>query len=362
MIEIAPDVVVNLYLLTSVAVGIGLISGFAGVSGGYLLTPVLIVLGLPAPLAVGTALALMTANVLLASVRHKKLGHLDLKMGLILAGGTVAGTEVGVRLLQTLETTGGRFAELAVLGTLVVTLAAIGTSMIREVRDSTERLRRGLANGSVDDEGEVRTAACQFLQSIPVFPHMRFTKSKLRISGWIVFALGALIGILSGFLGIGGCFVRSPALIYLIGQTSMMAIGTNLLGSFFGLAYGCFRHAMLGNVELGIALTMLLGTSIGTFIGAQGTAYLKGLAVRYVLVGSVIAGCLGPALKMVYFITGLSAWDTAARIVTVAQIIVPVTMVIVLLILVARHLRGLKVPTWAQRLMVNPCQVAPGRH
>ncbi|MGI5819100.1 MAG: sulfite exporter TauE/SafE family protein [Armatimonadota bacterium] len=360
MVEIATGITINLYLLAGMGVGIGLIAGFVGVSGGYLLTPVLIIMGMPAPVAVGTGIALMTANNLIAVIRHREMGHLDLKMALITAGGTMLGAEGGVRLLEALQIRSESTADVVVLGTLLLTLIVVGVMMAREVRQSSINLANGCDADSAEEEGEIRTAACAFLQGLAIFPHIRFTKSKLRISGWIVFALGAAIGVLSGFLGVGGGFVRSPALIYLVGQPSMMAIGTNLLGAFVGLAFGCLRHAMLGNVELGIALTMLLGTSAGTFVGAQGTAHLRGLAIRYVLAASVIAACFGPACKMVYFITGTDAWNSIAKVVTIGQIFIPVTMIIVLLVMVARHVRGREVPEWARRLMARSTHSATG--
>ncbi len=360
MIEIAAGITVNLYLLIGLATGVGMIAGFVGVSGGYLLTPILMIMGFPADLAVGTALALMTGNTLVAIIRHRELGNLDLKMGLITAAGTMAGAEVGVRLLAALKSLGTGLAEIIVMSTLLLALILVGVSMIREVIESSANLANGCEIDSAAEEGEVRTAACRFLQGLSIFPHIRFTKSKLRISGWIVLGLGAIIGVLSGFLGVGGGFMRCPALIYLIGQSSMMAVGTNLIGSFVGLTFGCFRHAMLNNVMLGVALAMMMGMSLGTFIGAKGTSYLKGLAVRYVLAGSVIAALFGPGCKLVYFLTDVAAWDKAARILTVAQIAVPVASIIVLLVLAIRHVNGHDVPDWARRLMARSPHAAAG--
>ncbi|MGD9496647.1 MAG: sulfite exporter TauE/SafE family protein [Armatimonadota bacterium] len=354
MVEIAPGAVVNLYLLGALGLGIGLIAGFAGVSGGYLLTPMLIVLGFPAPTAVGTALALMTANNLIGLLRHRELGHLDAKMGLIMAAGSVTGVEFGVHLLNQAKQVGPAFADNAVLAATMVTLAAVGASMVLELWRSSRRLLSEIDVAAQDIE--VRTVACRFLQSLCVFPHIRFTKSKLRISGWIVFLLGAIIGVLSGFLGSGGAFMASPALIYLVGQPSLMAVGTNLMGSFVGVCFSCFRHAMLGHVQLGIALVMLLGTAVGTYIGASGTSLVKGLAIRYVLAASVVAALLGPAVKLAWFLTGARIiWlDNAARAAAIGQVFLPVVVVVLLLTMAYRHARGKPVPSWAERLMVTP--------
>jgi len=362
VVEIAAGVTANLYLLAAVGAGVGLIAGFAGVSGGYLLTPILIVLGFPAPLAVGTALALMSANTLIAVLRHRELGHLDLKMALIMALGTLLGAEAGVRLLDYAKGISGTFVNVGVLGAMIVTLAAVAVSMTREVWQRSREMSELSEADALAYGGEIETGMSHFLQGLCVFPHIRFTKSKLRISGWIVLLLGAVIGIASGFLGVGGCFMRGPALIYLIGQPSLMAVGTNLLGAFIGVLFSCFRHAMLGHVHLGVALVMLLGMSIGTQVGASGTSYLKGLAVRYVLTASVVAALFGPVLKMAYFLTGSRiAWlNQTAMIVTVAQVFVPVAIIIALLIMVFRHLTGGRVPRWARQLMAPREHTAAG--
>ncbi|HCA46380.1 MAG TPA: hypothetical protein DEP45_03180 [Armatimonadetes bacterium] len=354
MVELAPGIALNLYLLGALGMAVGLIAGFSGVSGGYMLTPILMVMGMPAPLAVGSSVALMSANNLIGVIRHRRMGHLDLKMGLITAAGTMGGAEIGVRILHGLQGTEGRVADIVVLGVLILTLVLVGGSMLREVIRSSRTL--GEDGQSAADEGEVHTAACDFLQGLTIFPHIRFTKSKLRISAWFVLAVGMGIGVLSGFLGIGGGFMLCPALIYLIGQPSTMAVGTNLLGLFVGLAFSTFRHGMLGNVELGVALSMLVATGAGTFIGAKGTSHVKGLAVRYVLAASVVCAIFGPVCTLLYFLSGAGAWDTAAKILTIALMIVPVSAVVTLLIMARRRVRGLEVAPWAARLMANGAQ------
>ena len=128
---------------------------------------------------------------------------------------------------------------MAVLG--LVTLSAVAAIMLREVRRSSALLAQLGEDNSAAAEAEVHTAACEFLQNLAVFPHIRFTKSKLRISGWIVLLLGALVGLLSGFLGVGGGFMSNPALIYLIGQPSIMAVGTNLIAALAAVGFTCPR-------------------------------------------------------------------------------------------------------------------------
>ena len=345
----------SLSLLAGVGLGVGLIAGFAGVSGGYLLTPVLIILGFPAPQAVGTAQALQSGNNLIAILRHRRLGHVDLKMGIIMATGALVGAEIGLRLLHHARASSPSHADVAVLATMMAMLSVIAVSMVVEVRRSRRRLAELGEAESAADEGEIHTAACEFLQGLCIFPHIRFTKSKLRISGWIVLGLGTAIGLLSGFLGVGGGFMSNPALIYLVGQPSLMAVGTNLIAAFTGVTFGCFRNATLGVVNLPVALVMLLGTAVGTQIGALGTSWVKGIAVRYVLAASVSAAILGPAIKLAWMLTGSQvAWlDQVARLVALLQIAVPVALIAIFLVMGYRRRRGRPVPPWVGRMLAS---------
>lgn len=353
--EVAAGVFVSPYLLGAIGVAIGLVSGFVGVGGGYMLTPTLIVLGFPANLAVGTGMALIAGNSLIAVIRHRQMGHVDLKMGLIMMAGTIGGTEIGVRLLERATAAGPETLDIVVLGVLIVTLAGIGSFMFREMQTSRARLAAMTDEERADVEDVSSSHVCGFFQGIHWYPVIRFTKSKLTISGWIVLLVGFSTGILSGFIGVGGGFVRAPALMYIIGQPSLMAVGTDLLGIVFSGSYGCLRHAMLGNVQLAVALVMLLGTALGTQIGALGTAYVKGLAVRYVLGYSVLTAIAGPSFKMAYFLTGRNIdWlNRVSVVLTIVQIFVPVTIIAVLLVMAFRYHRGGNVPTWAEQLMIS---------
>lgn len=348
------------YLLAAIGLAVGLVSGFVGVGGGYMLTPALIVLGFPADIAVGTSLALIAGNALIAVFRHRQLGHVDIKMGAIMIVGTIMGTEVGVRLLDASGGLGEGMQNIIVLSVLLLTLAGVGIFMFRELENS-RRLMAQMSKEELAACEDVQTShVCEFFQHLWIPPVIRFTKSKLTISGWVVLAIGLTTGVVSGFMGVGGGFLRAPALIYLVGQPSVMAVGTDLFGIVVSGSFGCFRHAMLGNVHLGAALFMLLGTAVGTQAGAVGTQYLKGLAVRYVLGYSVLTAIVGPGLKMAYFLTHRAfGWlDHTAVALTIAQIFVPVSIIVVLLVMAARYHRGGKIPPWAEMLMISRERVA----
>ncbi len=344
--EVAAGVFVSPYLLGAIGVAIGLVSGFVGVGGGYLLTPTLIILGFPSEIAVGTGLALIAGNSVIAVVRHRQLGHVDLKMGLIMTGGTLVGTEVGVRLLNTIKAISPHTLDIVVLGMLILSLTSIGTFMYRELAATRREMRDMSEDELAQCEDMQASHMFSFFQGVRLPPVIHFTKSHLRISGWIVLALGLFTGALSGLTGVGGGFVLTPSLIYIVGQSSVMAVGTSLLGVTFASAFGCLRHAMFGHVNLAAALVMLLGTALGTQAGALGTAYVKGLAVRYVLAFSVITAIAGPAFKMAYFLTGrdLDWLNRVSVVLTITQIFVPVSIIVVLLVMAIRYRHGGEIP------------------
>jgi len=354
-LEIVSGAIVSPYLLAAIGLAVGLVSGFVGGGGGYMLIPALIVLGFPADIAVGTSLALIAGNTLIAVVRHGQLGHVDMKMGAIMTLGSVTGVEIGVNLLAICERFGKQRLDIVVLGALIVALASIGILMVRELSATKRRMERMSADELATSD-DVRTShLSDFFQHLWLPPVIRFTKSKVTISGWVVLIVGLITGVLSGFMGVGGGFIASPALIYLIGQPSAMAVGTSLLGILVATSFGCFRHAMLGNVHLAAALVMLLGTAVGTQVGAIGTSQVKGVAVREVLSYAVLTAVLGPCFKMAYFLTGRSIlWlHEAAVVLTMLQILVLVSIIAVLLVLAAKYRRGGEVPPWAEMLMIN---------
>ena len=131
--EIVSGVVGSPDLLAAIGLAVGRVSGFVGVGGGYMLTPALIVLGFPADIAVGTSLALIAGNALIAVVRHRQLGHVDIKMGVIMIAGTLAGTEIGVRLIDACDSLGECVQDIIVLGVLLAMLASVGAFMYRDV-------------------------------------------------------------------------------------------------------------------------------------------------------------------------------------------------------------------------------------
>ncbi len=248
---------------------IGILTGLFGVGGGFLLTPCLkIFFGIPYPIAVGSGLAQIFLAGAYSTWKHAKNGHIDLRMGLILGGGALVGTDIGVELLKMLGTGGTvhlnarafTVSDLVMTGLFLVLMTATTIYIAYE----TSR-----CNG--DEEA---SAIAQNLQGCRVPPRLAFPKSKIdSLSLWFPLIISFLVGILTGMLGVGGGFINFPLLVYVIGVPTYVAVGTSAFQILFSSGYGALRHALQGHVEWLLVLLLLVGSLAGVRFGV----YLSGL-------------------------------------------------------------------------------------
>lgn len=275
---------------------VGTMAGLFGVGGGFLLTPLLnIIFGVPYNIAVGSDLAQMAGMSTAATVRHGRIGNIDYRLGLLMFAGTAAGVEVGALGLEGLKHAGtvslgqARIPLMNLVMSLIymALLLWIGTVVLRESRRALARARAGAA-----DEIE-KSWMVQRLTAIRLRPMISLPRSGIAsISLWVILGVGFATGVLAGMLGVGGGFIRMPALIYIIGCPTVIAVGTDLFEIMFSSAYGAFTHGMKGNVNLIVVLGLLVGSTIGAQIGASLTRRLGGPRLRnvfaYVAYGAVV--------------------------------------------------------------------------
>jgi uncharacterized protein len=337
---------VSIFLLVFIGLAVGILSGFVGVGGGYLMTPALIVLGLPANIAVGTSMAWLVGNSIVGSLKHYQLGNVDIKLGLLIMIGAVGGVEFGVHLLNLTKGTG--LSDTIILSVLIIMLVAIGSSTFREIQR-----RRAQLDEILKSKGELPPAVRlssmgRRLHSLVIPPVVHFAKSEVTLSLWVILAIGFVTGTLAGFLGVGGGFVILPSLIYLIGVPSFMAVGTSIFQIIFPACFGCIRHTMSGNVIILIAFLILLGSSIGTQFGALITQRVRGIAMRYVLVISIILCVVGSILKLINVILPVPiAWLQLAAVgATFGGMGLVIVMIAALYVIAIRYRRGQHVPAW----------------
>lgn len=276
------DVTVNVPAILVLGVAVGFLSGFFGVGGGFIMTPMLnILFGIPYSIAAGTSLGQMLGTSIFATAKHRGLGNVDVKLGLCMLGGAWLGVEGGARALELLERTkpiavaGHQVNELDLFVpiTFLVLLVSIGTVTLRESSSARKRPPRG---------GLVETRIAGWVRRARISPAVSLRGSGIEsISLWILLAIGLATGFLSGFLGVGGAFVLMPALIYVIGVPTSVAIGTGLFQTIFVAAFGCFSHALKQNVDPILVSLLLAGSILGAQIGAPLTKKVRGAEIRY---------------------------------------------------------------------------------
>lgn len=268
-VEIEPFFLVILGFL------VGIMGGFFGVGGGFIAGPMLFWTGLPMNFVVGTDLAHMTGKSIVAAKRHRALGHVDLKLGVFMVAGTVVGIEIGAQLIELLEEMGS--VDRVVGIAYVVILVLIGTFTAWESLRALRLVRRDEQLRDVlGFDGLVRR-----FQAIRLRPMLSFPESGIEaVSFWVVLGVALLTGVLSGFLGVGGGFIRMPMLVYFIGIPTHVAVGTDLFEIIISAGYGTITHALKGNVDILIALVMNTGAAIGAQIGAVSTRFFGGPRIR----------------------------------------------------------------------------------
>jgi uncharacterized membrane protein YfcA len=269
-------VTVNPLFLAAVGFLVGLLGGFFGVGGGFLAGPMMWLVGVPMNFVVGTDLAHMTGKSIVAARRHRVLGHVDIKLGLLMVLGTLPGVEIGARVIEWLEKAGD-IDEVIGLAYVVV-LIAIGLFTAWESLRSLQMVRTEKmdAREALAFQGMTRR-----VHRFQLPPMVSFPDSGIEsISLWIVLGVSLLTGLLAGMMGVGGGFVRMPMLVYIVGVPTHVAVGTDLFSIVITAGYGTLTHAIKGNVDILMALVMQTGAAIGAQIGATATRYFAGPRIR----------------------------------------------------------------------------------
>lgn len=348
-----PGVDINLFLLIFIGLGAGILSGFAGVGGAFIVTPALIILGFPANFAVGTSLIWVMGNSVVGAFRHGKLGNVDAKLGLVLIVAAMSGMEIGVRIVNWTRNIG--FANEVVLSLSICFLLIIGVYTLLECSTRKRQLDKMLSRGEKLPPAMRAAYLSQKLQSINIPPMLHFAKSGVIISLWIILLVGFLIGMLAGLIGVGGGFIMVPSLVYLVGLPSFIAVGTDLFQIIFSSAYGSVRHTMSGNVIIFAAFIMVVASSIGVQFGVLVTRYVRGVSARFVLGISTLIAALGAILKLLSIVLekATTQLEMGSLAVTFSGIGLAVIIIFTLFIMAIRWRHGQYIPTWVKALVAK---------
>lgn len=346
-------VVAPIFLLVFVGFTVGTVGGFIGVGGGYMVTPALIVFGFPGYMASGIDMTHIAGKGVVATVRHRQLGNIDWTMALSMVAGTMLGVELGVRLLVHFKNLGISSVVLLITSVVVMFGLFLYTQLeTRRAHAKTEQMTRdGEAVGR-----EIQTSSLpRLFQNIPFFPIVRCRTARVVVSMWVIVLVGIVTGVLAGFLGVGGGFIRVPALVYLVGASTHIAVGTDLVEIVFSGGYGALRHSIEGHVDMMAVLFMICGSMLGAQFGSIATSYVRGPAIRYILSYSLILATFGAALRLAYVLTGQSVEVLAllAVMLTLGEMIFLCLFIISLVWFAVRRKRGKVVPPWVPALVVS---------
>ncbi len=250
---------------------VGGVTGFFGVGGRLLTSPLLNALfNIPYNVAVGSDLCQMMGTSTMNILRFKRMSRIDYKLGSWMLAGTIIGVEGGVRLLEllkgagTFNLQGKSITYLPLIMTLVYSALLLWIGMII-YRESRAVGKEGPVDGLTAPYQPAMTAKLQHIQLPPM---ITLPVSGIEaISLWVIIGMGLATGLLVGFLGAGGGFVRMPALIYVIGCPMVVAIGTDLFESIFSLGYGTLSHSLHGNIDLILVVVLLITGNLGNQIG-----------------------------------------------------------------------------------------------
>jgi hypothetical protein len=260
---------------------IGTLFGFFGMGGSFLVTPALLVLDFPAKVAVGSGLAFVFGTSVIAALRHRNLGQVDYKLGAMFIVGMTGGIEIGKHVVLLLEELG--IASLVVSASYVLLLATVGLFMLRDARSEST----GENDGS---------PVLERIQAIEIWPMIEI-KGGAEVSLWLTLAIAVVIGILSGFLGVGGGFLLMPAMMYLLGVPAAVAVGTDVFQITASGAFGAFTYAQSGSVNLSIVMPLLAGSALGARLGTAATSLVDEDEITGYFAAMLLAGSAAVASK-----------------------------------------------------------------
>jgi len=303
-------------------------------------------------MASGIDMTHIAGKGLVSTVRHRQLGNIDWTLALTMIAGTMLGVELGVRLLV-------YFKHLGISGVvLLITSVALMFTLFLYTQFETRRAHKKMEEMEKAGEQlgrELQTSSLpKYFQALPLAPIIRCRTARVIVSMWVIVLVGMVTGVLAGFLGVGGGFIRVPALVYVVGASTHIAVGTDLVEIVVSGAYGALRHSIEGNVDLMAVLFMIAGAMIGAQVGSIATSYVRGPAIRYILGYSLILATLGAALRLIYVLTGQNVeWlSLAAVVLTLGEMIFLCLFISSLVWFAVRRRGGKWVPDWVGPLVI----------
>ena len=267
---------INFFILMFLGLVVGFLSGMFGVGGGFLMTPMLILMGIPPAVAVASEANHILAASVSGFLAHMRRANVDFLMGFILLIGGVFGSLIGVFLLKYLLSIGQE--KLFISLSYIFILVFVGLWMLTESVSSIKKKYKGKKN---------KLHEHIWLHGLPF--KIKFRKSHLYISILPPIFIGLLVGILSSIMGVGGGFILVPAMIYILGMPTQVVVGTSLLQIVFVTTVSTIMHAYINQtVDVVLSSLLLIGAVVGAQIGTKAMGLLRGEQIRFLLAVIII--------------------------------------------------------------------------
>jgi uncharacterized membrane protein YfcA len=281
---------VNIFLVLSMGLAVGFISGMFGIGGGFLMTPLLIFIGISPAVAVATVASHIAASSCSGAISYWRRRAIDIALGMMLLAGGILGTAGGVWLFTFLRSLGQ--LDLTIGVSYVVLLSAVGGLMIYESVRAIVRAQQGKL------PSPRRGGTHTWVHGLPL--KMRFKRSKIYVSAIPVWVIGFIIGFVGAIMGIGGGFLLVPMLIYLLRVPTATVIGTSMVLTLVTMATATVLHAVTNHlVDAVLALILMVGGVIGAQFGARAGQNMRGERLRLLLGLLVLAVGLRFAFQLV---------------------------------------------------------------
>jgi uncharacterized protein len=295
---------VSIFLILGMSTAVGFISGLFGVGGGFLMTPLLVFLGIPPNVSVATGAAQIVASSTTGVLNFWRKKNVDFKLGLVLVSGGLVGTLLGVLFFNAMRRAG--YFEIVLVMSYIILLGSVGGLMLIESLKSIFQARRQ------PTESPKKSDARWWFETLPL--PMKFERSQLAISVIPVVALGTFIGFAGAVLGIGGGFMVVPALIYFFRVPTSVVVGTSLFQILVTMTFATILHAITNqSVDIVLALILIIGSVIGAQFGTRAGQNLKGEHFRFLLALLVFGVALRFAAEAIGKPTEVFSVETSER-------------------------------------------------
>ena len=299
----------------------GLVSGFIGSGGAFVLTPAMMSLGVPAAVAVASNMCHKFPKAMVGAYKRYKYGQVDIKLGLVMAASATVGVQIGIKIQEfVLSKWGEAGSNLYVSLSFVAVLVIVGGYVFY---DAWKISSAGL--------GEQVSSLARKLQKINIPPMIYFKTADVRISLWFTIPVGLATGLLAATIAVGG-FIGVPGMIYVVGATGLISSATELVIAFIMGFGGSVKWAIHGMVDIRLTLIILAGSLLGVQLGAIGTTYVKEHMIKVVMGTIMIVVAFSRALAVPKYLEELGLISVAQSTISLLDLLSFITMCLALAI------------------------------